>query len=59
MKKSLLAAISPCPNDTYIFGAWVLGMVGDLPGIRTRFVWEDVQTLNEMAESGGADIIKV
>ncbi|RQD56231.1 MAG: hypothetical protein D5R98_10155 [Desulfonatronovibrio sp. MSAO_Bac4] len=59
MKKSLLAAISPCPNDTYIFGAWVLGMVGDLSEMRTRFVWEDVQTLNEMAESGGADIIKV
>lgn len=58
-RKTLLAAVSPCPNDTYIFGPWVLGMVGDIPAMRTRFVWEDVQTLNEMAESGGADLIKV
>ncbi len=55
----MLAAISPCPNDTYVFGAWILGLVGDLPFARTRFVWEDVQTLNEMAAEGLVDMIKV
>lgn len=58
-KETLSAAISPCPNDTYIFGAWILGMTGDVEGLRTRFVWEDVQALNEMAASGTKDLIKV
>ncbi|WP_244147277.1 1,4-dihydroxy-6-naphthoate synthase [Desulfonatronovibrio hydrogenovorans] len=56
---TLRAAISPCPNDTFIFGAWILGLVGDIPGVRTRFGWEDVQTLNEMAGQDQADLIKV
>jgi 1,4-dihydroxy-6-naphthoate synthase len=58
-KETYRAAISPCPNDTYIFGAWVLGMAGDVVGLRTRFIWEDVQTLNEMAAAGKGDLIKV
>lgn len=58
-RETLFAAISPCPNDTFIFGAWVLGMVGDVKGLRTRFVWEDIQALNEMAASGRKDLIKV
>jgi 1,4-dihydroxy-6-naphthoate synthase len=56
---TLSAAISPCPNDTFVFGAWVLGMVGDVEGFRTRFVWEDIQALNEMAASGMKDLVKV
>jgi len=55
----LRAGISPCPNDTYIFGAWVLGLVDDVPGFRTRFEWEDVQTLNEAAGKSGLTLIKV
>ncbi|MFW5731109.1 MAG: MqnA/MqnD/SBP family protein [Desulfonatronovibrionaceae bacterium] len=58
-RKILRAGISPCPNDTYIFGAWILGRTGDIPGCRTRFVWEDVQTLNEAAAAGKAQLIKV
>jgi len=58
-KKTFYAAISPCPNDSYIFGAWVLGMAGDVNPLRTRFVWEDVQTLNQEAGSGTWDLIKV
>lgn len=58
-KKTLLAGVSPCPNDTYIFAAWVLGMIGDLAGLRTRFLWEDVQTLNERACRGMGDLVKV
>lgn len=55
----LRAGISPCPNDTYIFGAWVLGLVDGVPGFRTRFEWEDVQTLNEAADKPGLTLIKV
>ena len=58
-KETFYAAISPCPNDTFIFGAWILGMVGDVKGLKTRFSFEDVQSLNEMAASGKGDIIKV
>lgn len=58
-KDTLLAAVSPCPNDTYIFAAWVLGMIKDLAGLRTRFLWEDVQTLNERVSRGAGDLIKV
>lgn len=58
-KETLLAAVSPCPNDTYIFAGWVLGMTGDLSKLRTRFIWEDVQTLNERASRGMGDLVKV
>ena len=57
--ETYLAAISPCPNDTFIFGAWVLGMAGDVLDLRTRFIWEDIQTLNEMAAAGTGDLVKV
>ncbi len=59
LKTTFYAGVSPCPNDSFIFGAWVLGMTNDLEDLRTRFVWKDVQTLNEMADSGAGDLIKV
>ncbi|MBC7354731.1 MAG: 1,4-dihydroxy-6-naphthoate synthase [Desulfomicrobiaceae bacterium] len=49
-------AISPCPNDTWIFGSWILGRV---PGPAARFFWHDVQELNERAAQGCFDVIKV
>ncbi len=55
----LKVGISPCPNDSYIFGAWILGFVPDVIGTRTRFFWEDVQTLNEKAGQGDGDVLKV
>lgn len=54
----LSVAISPCPNDVVIFGAWILGRVG-LPGTRATFAFEDVETLNEAALAGSHDIVKV
>jgi len=56
---TLRIALSPCPNDTFIFGAWVLGNIPELPGYCSRFVWEDIQQLNEDAQKGTFDIIKV
>ncbi len=54
----LHVAISPCPNDTYIFGAWILGLA-HLPASDFRFHWHDVQELNDGALQGRWDIIKV
>ena len=51
-------AFSPCPNDTFIFDALVHGKI-DLEGLEFDFRMEDVETLNNMALKGQADMIKV
>lgn len=51
MSTSLTVAISPCPNDTCIFAAWLLGCLSTRKLPATRFLWEDVQQLNERASS--------
>ncbi len=53
----LRLAYSPCPNDTYIFYAWVHGLVPGAPPVRERL--EDIDTLNRLALEQGADVIKV
>lgn len=55
----LTVAVSPCPNDTFIFGAWVLGQCAPLPDQAVSFIWEDVQVLNEAAGRRAYDVIKV
>ncbi len=55
----LTVAVSPCPNDTFIFGAWVLGQCDPLPDRTASFIWEDVQVLNEAAVRRAYDVIKV
>lgn len=55
----LTVAISPCPNDSFIFGAWVLGLIPHSHEQDARFHWHDVQELNQAAFSGTWDIIKV
>ncbi|QLA17279.1 MqnA/MqnD/SBP family protein [Desulfolutivibrio sulfoxidireducens] len=55
--KRLTVAISPCPNDTAIFGAWMLGLLPQAP--KASFVFLDVENLNEAALSGRFDVIKV
>jgi 1,4-dihydroxy-6-naphthoate synthase len=54
---SLKLAISPCPNDTYIFHAWIEGLVPGAPAVTVRL--EDIDTLNQMAENGEVDVVKV
>jgi 1,4-dihydroxy-6-naphthoate synthase len=56
---SLNVAISPCPNDSFIFGAWVLGQSATPAGHDCRFFWHDVQELNLGALAGTWDVIKV
>lgn len=55
----LTVAVSPCPNDSFIFGAWVLGLTPSPAGHDCRFFWHDVQELNQGAFAGTWDVIKV
>ncbi len=54
----LKIGISPCPNDTYIFEAIYNHKVVS-EDIEFEFVFEDVQTLNEMALKHELDIVKI
>jgi len=53
----LRLAYSPCPNDTFIFHAWVRGLLPGAPAVEERL--EDIDTLNQLAAGGEADVIKV
>lgn len=53
----LTVAVSPCPNDTFIFGAWALGYAPGAPD--ARFFWHDVEELNRAAGRGEYDVVKV
>jgi 1,4-dihydroxy-6-naphthoate synthase len=53
----LTLAYSPCPNDTYIFHAWVHGKVSGAPAVRE--VLSDIDELNAMALRGVPDVAKV
>jgi 1,4-dihydroxy-6-naphthoate synthase len=54
---ALRLAYSPCPNDTFIFHAWVTGLLPEVPSVTERL--EDIDTLNNLASLGEADVIKV
>ncbi len=56
---TISVAVSPCPNDTAIFGSWVLGQGKQLPDVRASFVWADVEELNQAAAQGRHDVVKV
>jgi 1,4-dihydroxy-6-naphthoate synthase len=53
----LRLAYSPCPNDTFVFHAWVAGLVPGAPPAVERL--EDIDTLNRLAAEAEADVIKV
>ena len=48
---------SPCPNDTFIFTAWMEGKLEGAPPVKVQL--EDIATLNQLALQGRLDIIKV
>ncbi|HVU72227.1 MAG TPA: 1,4-dihydroxy-6-naphthoate synthase [Mycobacteriales bacterium] len=50
-------AFSPCPNDTFVFHAWVAGRVEGAPPIDVTYA--DIDVLNGIAERGEADVTKV
>jgi 1,4-dihydroxy-6-naphthoate synthase len=55
--KPLRLGYSPCPNDTFIFTAWVEGRIPDTPPVVERL--EDIHTLNQLAEAERLDVVKV
>jgi len=55
---ALTLGISPCPNDTFIFDAWVNGRLGpQAPEVTCRIA--DVAALNDMALHEELDVVKV
>lgn len=50
-------AISPCPNDTFVFHAWVHGLVPGAPPVRASYA--DIDVLNARAAEAGPDVVKV
>jgi len=54
----LKIGISPCPNDTFIFHA-LLNHLIDVDTFEFEVTFADVQSLNEGAQAGDFDIVKI
>jgi 1,4-dihydroxy-6-naphthoate synthase len=54
---ALSLAVSPCPNDTFVFHALVHGLVRGAPPVDLTFA--DVDVTNTAAERGEFDLVKV
>jgi 1,4-dihydroxy-6-naphthoate synthase len=54
---ALSLAISPCPNDTFVFHALVHGLVPGAPAVDVTYA--DVDVTNTAAENGAFDLVKV
>lgn len=54
---TLSLAISPCPNDTFVFHALVHGLVAGAPPVHVTYA--DVDVTNTEAERGRYDLVKV
>lgn len=50
-------AYSPCPNDTYIFGALTNGLLADAPQVNVHLA--DIEELNDAAARGQFELTKV
>ncbi|RAL24129.1 1,4-dihydroxy-6-naphthoate synthase [Thermoflavimicrobium daqui] len=51
-------AFSPCPNDTFVFHAWVHGLISDAPKLDVTYA--DIDITNYLAtQSNGPEILKV
>jgi len=56
--KTLTLGFSPCPNDTFIFGALATHKL-EVPGFRLEIIHEDVETLNKLAREALLDFTKI
>lgn len=51
-------AISPCPNDTFIFHAWVHGLIPGAPALDVTYA--DIGVTNSLATApNGPDVVKI
>jgi 1,4-dihydroxy-6-naphthoate synthase len=53
----LQLAFSPCPNDTFVFEAWVNGRLPGAPSVEVTYA--DVDVTNTRALAGEFDVVKV
>jgi 1,4-dihydroxy-6-naphthoate synthase len=53
---TLSLAFSPCPNDTFVFHAWVHGLIEGAPAVDVTFA--DVDVTNGATERGEFDVVK-
>ncbi|MDQ1539577.1 MAG: 1,4-dihydroxy-6-naphthoate synthase, partial [Actinomycetota bacterium] len=51
--RPLSLAFSPCPNDTFVFNAWVHGLIPGAPAVDVTFA--DVDVTNGATERGEFD----
>jgi 1,4-dihydroxy-6-naphthoate synthase len=50
--------ISPCPNDTFVFHAWVHGLIPGAPKLKVTYA--DIDITNSLAAgSNGPDVVKI
>ena len=56
--KTLRLGFSPCPNDTFIFGALATGKLA-VPHVGLKVTLEDVETLNNYAREGILELTKI
>ena len=54
----LSVAISPCPNDVFIFAGLITGAVRP-PGLEFSFHFQELETLNSGARDGRWDVAKI
>jgi 1,4-dihydroxy-6-naphthoate synthase len=50
-------AFSPCPNDTFVFHAWVHRLIESAPPVEVTYA--DIDVTNTAAERGEFDVVKV
>ena len=55
---TLRLGFSPCPNDTFIFGALATGKLA-VPNVSLKVTLEDVETLNNLAREGILELTKI
>jgi 1,4-dihydroxy-6-naphthoate synthase len=56
--RTLTLGFSPCPNDTFIFGALATGKL-EVANFRLEIIHEDVETLNKLAREALLDFTKI
>jgi 1,4-dihydroxy-6-naphthoate synthase len=57
MTDRLSLGFSPCPNDTFVFHAFVHSLVPHAPAVEVRYA--DIDVLNEVAAQRELDVVKV
>lgn len=51
-------AFSPCPNDTFVFHAWVHGLIPNAPNLEVMYA--DIDVTNQLAlDKSGPEILKI